>query len=139
MELTSEDAALLLIASEDIQLKLKKERSGVHEINQLREQYGEYHHLFPQLKADSRSGFIQRQALLKGTLPVVTEDCVMTRPRPATTVANQLRQHSRCHSQQCVSCKNVYLRFAQVNVFARNFLLFGSSSPAYSEDGGKSF
>jgi hypothetical protein len=34
LELTSEDAALL-IASENVQLKLKKERSGVHEINQL--------------------------------------------------------------------------------------------------------
>jgi len=31
---------------------LKTERSGVREINQLRGQYGEYHHLFPQLKAD---------------------------------------------------------------------------------------
>jgi hypothetical protein len=46
MELRSEDAALL-IASENIHL-LKRERSGV----QLREQYGEYHYLFPQLKAD---------------------------------------------------------------------------------------
>ena len=52
MELTSEDAALLLIASENVHLKLKRERSRVHEINQLRGQYGEYHHLFPQLKAD---------------------------------------------------------------------------------------
>jgi hypothetical protein len=51
MELTSEDAALL-IASENVHLKLKRERSGVHEINQLRGQYGENHHLFPQLKAD---------------------------------------------------------------------------------------
>jgi len=56
MELTSEDAALL-IASENVQLKLKRERSGVHEINQLRGQYGEYHHLFPQLKADGERGF----------------------------------------------------------------------------------
>jgi hypothetical protein len=45
--LTSEDAAFL-IASENVHLKLKRERSGVHEINQ----YGEIHHLFPQLKAD---------------------------------------------------------------------------------------
>jgi hypothetical protein len=52
MELTSEDAALLLITSENIHLNLKRERSGVHEINQLRGEYGEYHHLFPQLKAD---------------------------------------------------------------------------------------
>jgi len=52
MELTSEDAALLLIASENVHLKLKRERSGVHEINKLRGQYGEYHHLFPQLKED---------------------------------------------------------------------------------------
>jgi hypothetical protein len=46
MELTSQDAALVLIASENVHLKLKRERSGVHEINQLRGQYGEYHHLF---------------------------------------------------------------------------------------------
>ena len=51
MELTCKDAALLLIASENVHLKLKRERSGVHGINQLRGQYGEYHHLFPQLKA----------------------------------------------------------------------------------------
>jgi hypothetical protein len=57
MELTSEDAALLLIASENVHLKLKRERSGVHEINQLRGQYGEYHHLFPQLKADGERFF----------------------------------------------------------------------------------
>jgi hypothetical protein len=30
---------------------------GVHEINQLRGQYGEYHHLFPQLKADGERFF----------------------------------------------------------------------------------
>jgi len=41
MELTSEDAALLLIASENVHLKLKRERSGVHEINHSRGQYGE--------------------------------------------------------------------------------------------------
>jgi len=40
-ELTSEDAALLLIASENIHLKLKRERSGVHEINQVRGQHDE--------------------------------------------------------------------------------------------------
>jgi hypothetical protein len=57
MELTSEDAALLLIASENSHLKLKRQRSGVHEINELREQYGEYHHLFPQLKADRERFF----------------------------------------------------------------------------------
>jgi hypothetical protein len=50
MELTSEDAAL--IASENVHLKLKRERSGVCEVNQLRGQYCEYHHLFPQLKPD---------------------------------------------------------------------------------------
>ena len=52
MELTSEDAAVLLIASENVHLKLKSERSRVHEINQSSGQYSEYHHLFPQLKAD---------------------------------------------------------------------------------------
>jgi hypothetical protein len=46
MELTSEDTAHLLIASEIVHLKLKRERVGVHESNQLRGQYGEYHHLF---------------------------------------------------------------------------------------------
>jgi hypothetical protein len=46
MELTSEDAALLLITSENVHLKLKTERSGVHDLNQLRGQYGKYHHLF---------------------------------------------------------------------------------------------
>jgi len=57
MELTSGDAALLLNASEYVHLKLKRERSGVHEINQSRGQYGEYHHLFPQLKADGERFF----------------------------------------------------------------------------------
>ena len=57
MELTSEDAALLLIASENVHLELKRERSRVHEINQLRGQFGEYHHLFPQLKADRERFF----------------------------------------------------------------------------------
>jgi hypothetical protein len=56
MELTSEDCAVLLIASENIHLKLKRERSGVHEINQLREQYGEYHHTV--LLTESRSGTV---------------------------------------------------------------------------------
>jgi hypothetical protein len=45
MELRREDAAFL-IASENSHQKLKRERSGVHEINQLREQYSEYRHLF---------------------------------------------------------------------------------------------
>jgi len=44
MELTSEDAAL--IPSENVHLKLERERGGVHEINQSRGQYGEYHHFF---------------------------------------------------------------------------------------------
>jgi len=56
MELTSEDTALL-IASENVHLILKRERSGVHEINQSRGQYGVYHHLFPQLKADGELFF----------------------------------------------------------------------------------
>jgi hypothetical protein len=41
IELTSKDAALLIIASENVHLKLKRERRGVHEIGQLRDQYGE--------------------------------------------------------------------------------------------------
>ena len=57
IELRSEDAALLLIASENVHLKLKRERGGVHEINQSRGHYGEYHHLFPQLKADAERFF----------------------------------------------------------------------------------
>ena len=58
MELTNEDAALLLlITSENVHLKLRRERSGVHEINQLRGQYGEYHHVYPQLKADGERVF----------------------------------------------------------------------------------
>jgi len=57
MELTSEDTALLLTASENVHLKLKRERSRVHDINQLRGQYGDYHHLFPQLKADGERFF----------------------------------------------------------------------------------
>jgi len=56
MELTSEDAALL-IPSKNVHLKLKSERNGVHEINQSRRRYGEYHHLFPQLKADGERFF----------------------------------------------------------------------------------
>jgi hypothetical protein len=42
MELTSEDAAVPLIASDNVHFKLKKEKRGVHEINQFRVQYGEY-------------------------------------------------------------------------------------------------
>jgi len=57
MELIIEDAALLLIASENVRLKLKRERSGVHEINQLRGQYGEYHHIFHEQKADRKRFF----------------------------------------------------------------------------------
>ena len=57
MELTSEDAALLLIASENVHLNLKRERSGFHEINQFQGQHGEYHHIFPQLKADGERFF----------------------------------------------------------------------------------
>jgi len=57
MELTSEDAGLLLIASEKVHLKLKRDRSRVHEINQSRGQHGEYHHVFPQLKADGERFF----------------------------------------------------------------------------------
>jgi hypothetical protein len=57
MELTSEDASLLLIASDNVQLKLKRERSGVHKINHLRGRCGEYHHLFPQLKAGGERFF----------------------------------------------------------------------------------
>ena len=56
MDLTSDDTALL-IASESVHLKLKRERSGVHEITQLRGQYDVYHQLFPQLKADGERGF----------------------------------------------------------------------------------
>ena len=48
--MTSEDA-VLLISSENVRLKLKRGRSGVHEINQLRGQYCGYHHIFPQMKA----------------------------------------------------------------------------------------
>jgi len=57
MELTSEDAALLIIASENVHLKLKRNRCAVHEINQSRVQYSEYHHPFPQLKADGEPFF----------------------------------------------------------------------------------
>jgi len=57
MELASEGTAVLPITSENVRLKLKRERSGVHEINQLRGQYGEYHHLFPQLTADGERFF----------------------------------------------------------------------------------
>ena len=64
MELRSEDAALL-IASENVHLKLKRERSGVHEINQLRGQYGEYHHLFPQLKQMGNGFFNTVEWILK--------------------------------------------------------------------------
>jgi hypothetical protein len=56
MELTSEDATLPT-ASENVHLKLIRERRGVHEINQLRGQYGEHHHIFPQLKADGERFF----------------------------------------------------------------------------------
>ena len=64
MELTSEDAALL-IASENVYLELKREWSEVQEINQFRGQYGEYHSLFPQLKADGERFFQILEWLLK--------------------------------------------------------------------------
>ena len=56
-ELTSEDAALLLTVSENVHLKLKREGSGVHEIDKSRGQYGEYRHIFPQMKADGERFF----------------------------------------------------------------------------------
>jgi len=52
MELPNEDASLLLIASENVHLKLKRNRSVVHEINQSRKQYRLYHRMFRRLKAD---------------------------------------------------------------------------------------
>jgi len=36
---------------------LKRDKSEVHEINQLRGQYGEYRHIFPQLKEDGKRFF----------------------------------------------------------------------------------
>ena len=63
---------LLLIASESVHLKLKRDRSGVHEINQSRGQYGEYHHLFPQLKADGER-FFQYFRIDIETLPTFLE------------------------------------------------------------------
>jgi len=38
-------------------LKIEQREAGVHEINQLRGQYGEYYHIFPQLKADGERFF----------------------------------------------------------------------------------
>ena len=57
MELTNEDDALLLIASENVHVELRRDWSEVHEINQFRGQYGEYHPLLPQLKADGERVF----------------------------------------------------------------------------------
>jgi len=57
LELTIEDAALLLIASENFQIKLKRYRSGGHEINLSRGQYRVYHSTFPLLKAEWKWGF----------------------------------------------------------------------------------
>ena len=47
----------LLIASENVNLQLEQETSDVHERNMLRGSYGEYRHLFPQLKADGEEFF----------------------------------------------------------------------------------
>jgi len=57
LELTIEDAALLLIASENFQIKLKRYRSGGHEINLSRGQYRIYRSMFPLLKAEWKWGF----------------------------------------------------------------------------------
>jgi hypothetical protein len=86
MELTSEDAALL-IASENVHLKLKRERSGVHEINQLRGHYGEYHHFFSHLKADGERFFqylcrlclLSQIASLRNTLMIIVSVFIVIR------------------------------------------------------------
>lgn len=57
MELSSEEAVLLLLASENVSLKLKNEKRGVHDINKSRGVYGEYHHLFHELKIDGQKFF----------------------------------------------------------------------------------
>jgi hypothetical protein len=55
----------LLNASENIHLKLKRERSGVHETNQLRRQYGEYHHIFLNWKHMGNGFFNILELILK--------------------------------------------------------------------------
>ena len=47
---SSSDEELFLL--ENIDLKLCKRKVGIHEINRGRGRFGEYHHLFPQLKLD---------------------------------------------------------------------------------------
>ncbi|KAJ8877278.1 hypothetical protein PR048_021732 [Dryococelus australis] len=54
MELISDDAVSLLIARENGSLKLKPQKCGVHEINQLRATHGEYHPLLLQVKANKK-------------------------------------------------------------------------------------
>lgn len=59
MALSSEDVACLLMASErSVAFKVKPiRRVSVHSVNKLRGIFGEYHHLFPQLRCDSERFF----------------------------------------------------------------------------------
>lgn len=56
--MSSSSNEIELMLCESIYLKIiQKKRVGVHKINRGRRQFGEYHHLFPQLKLNSKRFF----------------------------------------------------------------------------------
>lgn len=55
MSSTSSDEEFFLI--EGLATKLKRKKVGIHPINLERKEYGEYHHLFKELKRDDRRFF----------------------------------------------------------------------------------
>lgn len=46
-----------IIALDSIVTKLKRQKVGIHPINRVRSEYGEYHHLFKNLKNDDKRFF----------------------------------------------------------------------------------
>lgn len=57
MEFSTEVAALILLCCDNVSLKLKPEKRGVHKIIKARREFGEYHHLFRNLKSDPEKLF----------------------------------------------------------------------------------
>lgn len=47
---SSSDEELFLL--ENVELKIRRRKVGIHAINRGRGRFGEYHHLFPQVKLD---------------------------------------------------------------------------------------
>ena len=61
-----------LIAMESIFTKVKRKKLGIHSINRDRITYGEYHHLFPNLKNDNER-FFQYMRMSQDTFNYIAE------------------------------------------------------------------